>query len=50
MGEKRFFLQFENTNGLSMHAKSIKDHRFQQASPESVIDNGFIQMSRAPKV
>ena len=33
-----------------MHAKSIKDHRFLQAFPKSVIDNGFIQMSRAPNV
>ena len=30
-----------------MHAKSIKDHRFLQDFPKSVIDNGFIQMSRA---
>ena len=29
-----------------MHAKSIKDHRFPQAFPKSVIDNGFIQMSQ----
>ena len=31
-----------------MHVKSIKDHRFQQAFPKSVIDNGFIQITGLP--